>query len=177
MLEIRRAQVVLILFGFLVPTLCCDWLRQYMDLSDECLSKLQNLGGPVTNEEFQLPFPRKLYRQAKKSQAACKWMFIRDNLGHILDLYQDLDALRVGWDANNLEDLLVLLDRQKTELSECISAVKTRCDWSKPLQRYYTRLSNVTLNGTEGSSAQWELIRSETKMHLERLHLLVAGAT
>ncbi|XP_037113235.1 interferon phi 1 [Syngnathus acus] len=175
MLWFRRAQVVFVLVGVLVPTLCCDWLKRYTDLSDRCLSLLRDLGGPITNKEFPLPFPRKLYQQVKKSEAACKVTFVRNNLGHILDLYEQVNVSRVGWDADNLEELLIVVHRQKAELSACISPAKMEGCFSKELRHYYGSLTNATLNGTEGSSASWELIRSETKMHLQKLHLLVAA--
>ncbi|XP_061556502.1 interferon phi 1 [Phycodurus eques] len=173
MLLVARAQVVLLLFGALASTLCCDWLRRYTDMSDKCLILLRDLGGPITEEEFPLPFPRKLYRLASKSQAPCKLAFVRDSLGHILDVYLQVDASRVGWHAGRVDELLHILHRQKDELSACISPAKPSC-FSPKLRRYYRRLTNATLNGTD-SSARWELIRSETKMHLQQLHLFAAA--
>ncbi|XP_077386469.1 interferon phi 1 [Festucalex cinctus] len=175
MLGIRRAQVVLVLFGVLAPTLCCDWLTRYTDLSDKCYSLLQKLGGPITEEEFPLPFPIKLYTQAEKSQTVCKVAFVRNNLRQILDLYQQVNATKVGWDANVLEELLIILHRQKEELSTCISPAKSAGCFSKALRRYYCRLTKAALNVNKGGSTSWELIRSETKMHLAKLHLFVAA--
>ncbi|XP_077590684.1 interferon phi 1 [Stigmatopora nigra] len=176
MLDIRRAKIALIFFGLLIPTLGCDWLRKYRDLNNQCILKLQALNGPITNEEFPLHFPSKLYWRAEKSPGVCQWMFIRNSLGHILDLYQGVNSSQVGWDAKNLEQFLVLLHRQKDELNACVSTTETGCCWIRAVKRYYTRMSNATINGTEGTNTQWELIRSETKMHLFRLQLLVNSA-
>ncbi|XP_019721962.1 interferon phi 1 [Hippocampus comes] len=175
MLGVRRPEVILILFGVFVPTFCCDWLRRYTDLSDRCLSLLWDLGGPITEEEFPLPFPRQLYKRVEKSQTACKVTFVRNNLGHILDLYQQVNTSRVGWDADTLEEMLIVMHRQEEELSLCVSRAKSDGCFSKALGRYYVRLTNATLNGTDGDSNMWELIRSETKMHLQQMHLLVAA--
>ncbi|XP_077411810.1 interferon phi 1 [Vanacampus margaritifer] len=175
MFGVRRVQVVLVLFGVLAPTLCCDWLSRYTDLSDKCLTLLQNLGGPITEAEFPLPFPIKLYKQAQNSQTSCKVSFVRNNLGQILDLYQKVNTSKVGWDANDLEELLIILHRQKEELSTCILPAKSAGCFSKAVRRYYCRLTRAALNGTEGGSTSWEMIRSETKMHLQQLHLFVAA--
>ncbi|XP_061701865.1 interferon phi 1 isoform X2 [Syngnathoides biaculeatus] len=173
MLGVARAQVVLVVFGALASALRCNWLRRYTDLSNECLILLRGLGGPITQEEFPLPFPRKLYRLAEKSQAACKVTFVRDSLGHLLDLYLEADPPRVGWHPGRVDDLLNILYRQKDELNSCLPPGKAGC-FSQKLRRYYKRLSRAAFNGTV-SGAGWELIRSETKMHLQQLHLLVAA--
>nr|XP_061837538.1 uncharacterized protein LOC133620240 isoform X2 [Nerophis lumbriciformis] len=170
---VRPTQVVFILYAVFLPALCCDWLRRYMDLSDRCLSLVQDLGGPMTEEDSPLPFPRTLYRLAAKSQAPCKLAFVRDSLGHILDLYQQVNMSAVSWDATKTENLLVLLHRQKEEVSYCSSP--ENCLLTKPLKVYYHTLTTATLNHTEGSSASWELIRSESQLHLQQLHLLVAN--
>uniref|UniRef100_A0A3Q2XNE7 Interferon a3-like n=1 Tax=Hippocampus comes TaxID=109280 RepID=A0A3Q2XNE7_HIPCM len=172
-------EVILILFGVFVPTFCCDWLRRYTDLSDRCLSLLWDLGGPITEEEFPLPFPRQLYKRVEKSQVRPALTFVRNNLGHILDLYQQVNTSRVGWDADTLEEMLIVMHRQEEELSLCVCILSFRMRLiltpNDSLGRYYVRLTNATLNGTDGDSNMWELIRSETKMHLQQMHLLVAA--
>ncbi|GLD71114.1 interferon a3-like isoform X2, partial [Lates japonicus] len=43
------------------------------------------------------------------------------------------------------------------------------------LRKYYRRLEKKTLYLTGGAPASWELIRKETKLHLDQLELLVAS--
>uniref|UniRef100_A0A3Q2YKL7 Interferon a3-like n=1 Tax=Hippocampus comes TaxID=109280 RepID=A0A3Q2YKL7_HIPCM len=187
MLGVRRPEVILILFGVFVPTFCCDWLRRYTDLSDRCLSLLWDLGGPITEEEFPLPFPRQLYKRVEKSQVRPALTFVRNNLGHILDLYQQVNTSRVGWDADTLEEMLIVMHRQEEELSLCVCILSFRMrliltpnDCVIEKQNDLGDACNIPpvmfcRPSWDGDSNMWELIRSETKMHLQQMHLLVAA--
>nr|XP_057905747.1 interferon a3-like [Doryrhamphus excisus] len=171
----RLTHVLVLLSCVLLRALCCDWLRRYGALSDRCLSLVQVLGHPVEDRDSPLPFPRGLYKLARKSEVACKMAFVRDSLGHILDLYQEVDDTAAGWDADRTEELLVVLHRQKDEVAGCVSPGNSTCSFAEPLQRYYRTLAAAALNRTAGSNASWELVRGESKLHLQQLHLLVAA--
>ncbi|XP_035525632.1 interferon a3-like [Morone saxatilis] len=97
-------------------------------------------------------------------------VFIRDSLELISDLYDNFTSST--WDAVKTEHFLIIIHSQTHGLNSCVST-KKRAD--NRLRRYYKRLARCTLDRTGRSAASWELIRKETKLHLDQLHMLVAS--
>ncbi|GLD57859.1 interferon a3-like isoform X2, partial [Lates japonicus] len=99
-------------------------------------------------------------------------VFIRDSLELILNLYHHDNRSSVAWDTDKMDRFLMSVDRQIDGLNTCVSTNK-RADGR--LRKYYRRLEKKTLYLTGGAPASWELIRKETKLHLDQLELLVAS--
>ncbi|KAM9843917.1 interferon a3-like [Aulostomus maculatus] len=165
-------RLLLVLASILTPASCCSWLDlRYHELSEESLSLLREMGGKMTNEEIGVSFPSKLYRDVNNSEVALQLLFIRDSLEMISELYENVSSSGVAWVANKTQNFQHVIHRQAQELSQCVSMNKTI---NIRLRRYFHRLK-VALQQKGGSPAAWEMIRSETKTHLQQLHLLVSS--
>nr|API68650.1 interferon h [Larimichthys crocea] len=163
--------VLFVLCGtLLTPALCCDWLRHYGHLSNDSLTLLQQMGGQWTGQECRVPFPRKIYRDIYKAEVQSQLVFIRDSLKLISGLYHHDNLTSASWDTVKTEHFLISIHRQTEELNTCVLANKTS---NSSLRKYYRRLARSTLHCTGGSPASWELIRKQTKLHLDQLDLLV----
>ncbi|XP_041828120.1 interferon phi 1 isoform X2 [Melanotaenia boesemani] len=131
---------------------------------------LQLMGGAFTDQESPVPFPYRLYEKVEKRKDESKLVFIRDSMKQIYDLYRHGNHSSTTWDPIRTTKFLESVNRQIKELSSCVSINKHTT--SSQLSRYYKRLKNCTLSRTGGSAASWELLRKETKHHLDMLDLL-----
>nr|QTY39053.1 IFNh [Lateolabrax japonicus] len=169
--------LLFVLCGALTPALCCDWLRHYGHLSNASMTLIQLMGGQLTEQESPVPFPYKLYRQIRNAEVKSQLVFIRDSLELISDLYLQNNFSSVPWDTVKTEHFLMGIHRQIEELSTCVSTNRSELEPTQrpgsKLKRYYRRLETSTLHRTGGSAASWEVIRKETKAHLDLLDLLV----
>ncbi|XP_031735841.1 interferon phi 1 [Anarhichas minor] len=164
--------ILVLLCSAVTPVLCCDWLRHYGHLSNISLTLVQVMGGQLTDQESPVPFPYRLYERIRKDEVESQLVFIRDSLELIAGLYHHDNRSSVTWDTDKTERFLMTIDRQTDGLKSCVST-HSRKNMSRQ-RRYYRRLENSTLYRTGGSPESWELIRKETKLHLEQLDLLAA---
>ncbi|XP_059204798.1 interferon phi 1 [Centropristis striata] len=162
---------LLCLCGTLTSVLCCDWLTNYGHLSNKSLTLLQLMGGQLLDQDCPVPFPYRLYDRIKKDEVASQLLFVRDSLQLLAALYQHHNRSATNWDADKTDRFLMILDRQTDELNSCVSTNRTA---GSRLEKYYRRLENSTLIRTGGSTASWELIRSQSVRHLQQLELLLA---
>ncbi|XP_070703450.1 interferon a3-like [Pempheris klunzingeri] len=169
---VSGAVLLVVLCGTMSPALCCDWLRHYGHLSNSSLTLLQLMGGQLTDQDSPVPFPNKLYEQIRNTGVESQLVFIKDSLELIAALYRHDNLSSVTWDTDRTEHFLMSLDRQTEELNACVPSNR-RAD--SRLRRYFRRLDTSTLRRTGGSAASWELLRKETRAHLEQLDLLVAS--
>ncbi|XP_075310701.1 interferon a3-like [Odontesthes bonariensis] len=158
---------LLVLCAVLTSALCCDWLTEYSDLRNSSVTLVELMGGAFTDQESPspVPFPYKLYAQVEKKGVQSQLLFIRDSLQQIYLLFSSSSLSSTGWDAVKTTQFLESLHRQVEELSSCVSLHQQT---NSRLKKYYRRLKN----STGGSAASWELLRRETKDHLDRLDLL-----
>ncbi|XP_076023666.1 interferon phi 1 [Genypterus blacodes] len=167
---------LLLLLISLDVALCCNWLWRYAHINRDTLDLLDQMGGPLTDQESQVTFPSRLYKDIKKDKAESKLLFIVNSLDLILSLYSHGNLSSVSWDTKKTERFLDNIHRQTYELHSCLP---TKRKPNIKLTRYYRRLRKNTVSmcvyHTGGSPASWELIRKETKHHLQRLELLVAS--
>ncbi|XP_036945276.1 interferon a3-like isoform X1 [Acanthopagrus latus] len=164
--------LLFVLCSSLTPVLCCDWLTQYTHLSNTSLNHIRRMGGQLTYQQSPVPFPDKLYRRIWMAKVESQLVFVRDSLELISDLYQHDNLSSATWDTIETEHFLTVIDRQIDGLNTCVS---TNSSADSRLRKYYRRLETCTVYRTGGSTVSWELIRKETKLHLERLHMLVAS--
>ncbi|XP_047428908.1 interferon phi 1 [Mugil cephalus] len=161
-----------VLCNSLTFALCSDWLRLYNQLSSSSLTLIESMGGPITDDECRVPFPYKLYSSAANSEVEShKLVFIRDTLKLILDLYRHDNISSAGWDTTKTDHFLISIDRQIDELNSCVSTQRV----NRELRRYFRKLRMNTLQSMDGSAASWELLRQQTKLHLQQLDLVVAS--
>uniref|UniRef100_A0A8C3G062 Uncharacterized protein n=1 Tax=Cyclopterus lumpus TaxID=8103 RepID=A0A8C3G062_CYCLU len=157
--------LVFLLCSAVTPSLGCDWLRNYGHLSNTSLTLIQHMGGQLTDEESPVSFPYRLYQCIKSDEMESQLAFARDSLELIAGLYRHENRSSATWDTDETERFLMTIDRQTDVLKSCVS--------NSRLRRYYRRLVKSTLYRTGGSPASWELIRKESKLHLDQLDLLV----
>ncbi|XP_042247784.1 interferon a3-like [Thunnus maccoyii] len=194
--------VFFVLCSALTPALCCDWLDQrFSNVNNECLTHLKLMGDPLTEEESPVPFPYDLYQSMRNTQVLeSQLLFIRDSLKLISDLYHHGNRSSAAWNTNEETNFLITIDRQNEELNKCVSIEKPvkvllrkyykRLEKSalhrmlpveKPvnvtLSEYYKSLEKSALDRTGGGTTYWELIRMETKRHLDQLEMLVSIIT
>ncbi|XP_029583226.1 interferon a3-like isoform X1 [Salmo trutta] len=150
---------------------CCDWIRHhYGHLSSEYLSLLDQMGGDITKQNAPVFFPTSLYRHIDDAEVEDKVRFLKDTIYQIINLF-DGNMKSVTWDKKNLDDFLNILERQLENLNSCVSpAMKPE----RRLKRYFKKLNKNVLRKMNYSAQAWELIRKETKRHLQRLDILAA---
>uniref|UniRef100_A0A672Z4W5 Uncharacterized protein n=1 Tax=Sphaeramia orbicularis TaxID=375764 RepID=A0A672Z4W5_9TELE len=154
------AVLVFLFSNTLTSALRCDWLKHYGHRSNECLNLLR------AGQQCRVPGLLGVPGRGVESQV----VFIRDSLEHILRLYDHGNRSSVTWDTVNTEHFLLCLRSQIDKLNGCV-LTSNRTNHS--LRKYYKRLSKEVLDRTGSSAESWELIRKNTKEHLEQLHLLV----
>ncbi|XP_029583223.1 interferon a3-like isoform X2 [Salmo trutta] len=150
---------------------CCDWIRHhYGHLSSEYLSLLDQMGGDITKQDAPVFFPTSLYRHIDDAEVEDKVRFLKETIYQIINLF-DGNMKSVTWDKKNLDDFLNILERQLENLNSCVSpAMKPE----RRLKRYFKKLNKNVLRKMNYSAQAWELIRKETKRHLQRLDILAA---
>uniref|UniRef100_A0A4W5JYI2 Interferon a3-like n=1 Tax=Hucho hucho TaxID=62062 RepID=A0A4W5JYI2_9TELE len=142
---------------------CCDWIRHhYGHLSAEYLSLLDQMGGDITKQNAPVFFPTSLYRHIDDAEFEDKVRFLNETIFEITKLF-DGNMKSVTWDKKNLDDFLNILERQFENLNSCVSNGKV----------HPTNIS-MFLCFQNYSAQAWELIRKETKRHLQRLDILAA---
>uniref|UniRef100_A0A674NA89 Uncharacterized protein n=1 Tax=Takifugu rubripes TaxID=31033 RepID=A0A674NA89_TAKRU len=155
----------------LSPGLCCDWLAHFGHLSNQSLSLIRIMGGPLTNQQSPVSFPKELYGRAHNATVDFQLAFLRDSLKLIqrlwLKLFQHDELSSVTWGTTNTEHFLMTILRQHREVKRCVSQQTRNAD--RKLVKYYLTLERRTL------TESWELIRKVTQHHLEQLHMLVAS--
>ncbi|XP_014059915.1 interferon a3 isoform X2 [Salmo salar] len=148
---------------------CCEWIRHHFGhLSSEYLSQLDQMGGDITKQNAPVLFPTSLYRHIDDAEFEDKVRFLNETIYQIIKLF-DGNMKSVTWDKKNLDDFLNILERQFENLNSCVSpAMKPE----SRLKRYFRKLNRKVLRKINYSAEAWELIRKETKRHLQRLDIL-----
>ncbi|XP_068605806.1 interferon phi 1 [Brachionichthys hirsutus] len=154
----------------LSPALCCDWLKHYGHLSNSTRSLLHVMGDPLTEQTSPVHFPSRLYSNIRKAGVESQLSFVRDSLKMILDLYRHDNHSSFTWDTDKYDGFLRSVARQLDGLNSCVPPNRAP---ARGLRRYYRKLRR-TLYRTGGGAESWELIRKETKRHLDQLDLLIA---
>lgn len=149
------------------PSLGCNWLKHFTVRTEKCLTELQRMEGGIVYVGNVPHFPNKLYKRISRQQVASQLAFVRDNLRNIYELYRDGDLSSVGWDT---EHFLTTVFSQITLISHCVSQNKSE---NSDVRKYYRRLKKSTVEKTNGSLASWRQISYLTRMHLNRLDVLV----
>ncbi|XP_033181988.1 interferon phi 1 [Anabas testudineus] len=180
--------LLFVLCSVLTPALCCNWLKHYHHHSNNSLTLIRLMGGPLMDVMSPVPFPYKFYKDIRNTnEVKTQLVFVRDSLKHIFELYHRGNLSSVAWDTNHTHPFLQSIHRQTDELSQCVSkhiTLQLLLVFSLQLPLYlipneqiYCMYRDVVITPVlfvQGwSSGSWELIRKETKRHLDHLDLLV----
>eukprot|EP00066_Takifugu_rubripes_P029747 XP_011619013.1 PREDICTED: uncharacterized protein LOC105419257 [Takifugu rubripes] len=82
-------------------------------------------GGPLTNQQSPVSFPKELYGRAHNATVDFQLAFLRDSLKLIqrlwLKLFQHDELSSVTWGTTNTEHFLMTILRQHREVKRCVS--------------------------------------------------------
>ncbi|XP_042183805.1 interferon a3-like [Oncorhynchus tshawytscha] len=147
---------------------CCDWIRHhYGHLSAEYLSLLDQMVRDITKQNAPVFSPTSLYRPIDDAEFDDKIRWINRNIVSLIKQYRGGRNMKaVSWDKKNLDDFLNILERQFENLNFCVSPAKKP---ERRLKHYFKKLNRKVLRKINYSPQSWELIRKETKRHLQRL--------
>uniref|UniRef100_A0A3Q3F7G3 Interferon a3-like n=1 Tax=Kryptolebias marmoratus TaxID=37003 RepID=A0A3Q3F7G3_KRYMA len=159
---------IFIFCSALSSALCCDWFTHYSDLRNSSMTLIEVMGGDFTNEQCPVAFPYNLYKKMEKRNMESQLLFIRNSLKQIYDLYRYGNLSSTAWDFVKTLDFLESVNRQIKELDSCVIQILIYY-W---LKYSLTEVLTVVLYLQDSSSACWEIIRKETKRHLDQLDLL-----
>uniref|UniRef100_A0A4W5LMJ0 Uncharacterized protein n=1 Tax=Hucho hucho TaxID=62062 RepID=A0A4W5LMJ0_9TELE len=122
----------------------------------------------ITKQIAPVFFPTSLYRHIEDAEFEDKVRFLKETIYQIIKLF-DGNMKAVTWDKKNLDDFLNILECQFENLNSCVSpAMKPE----RRLKWYFRKLNWKVLRKMNYSVQAWELIRKETKCHLQRLGIL-----
>uniref|UniRef100_A0A3Q1GJR5 Interferon a3-like n=1 Tax=Acanthochromis polyacanthus TaxID=80966 RepID=A0A3Q1GJR5_9TELE len=129
----------------------------------------------ITEAEDQnsVVFPNKLYSQKSNASDEDKLAFVVQVLQEAAALFEE-DHSSASWEESTAENFLNLLNKQADELSSCIGSQKKK---NTKLHMYFKRLSVQVLKKMGHSAEAWELIRTETELHLMRVHQLASSVS
>uniref|UniRef100_A0A8C7FQJ7 Uncharacterized protein n=1 Tax=Oncorhynchus kisutch TaxID=8019 RepID=A0A8C7FQJ7_ONCKI len=143
---------------------CCDWIRHHY--------------GHLNAEFLSLPvfFPKSLQKHRFLNETIYQITKLFD--GNIVELfYHYLSTYTLFYhnikggtrDKKNLDDFLNILERQFENLNFCVSPAKKP---ERRLKHYFKKLIFFFVSSNY-SPQSWELIRKETKRHLQRLDMII----
>ncbi|XP_013878606.1 interferon phi 1 [Austrofundulus limnaeus] len=167
---VRSTSSIFILCSVLSSALGCDWFTRYSDLRNSSRVLIEVMGGEFTHEECHEPFPSKRYSSMRESEVQSQLIFIRDSMKQIFDLFRYSNVSSASWDPVKFQDFLETINRQIQELNNCISNPDQQA--RRGVKKYFRNLKVVTLSRTGESRTSWEILRKETKLHLDQLEIL-----
>ncbi|GCB80361.1 hypothetical protein scyTo_0018093 [Scyliorhinus torazame] len=80
----------------------------------------------------------------------------------------------VTWDRDTVENLRLLLDRQLSELEECVrkQGSEHKMRRNAAIHNYFRKLEKF-LNQEKFSDCAWEIIRTETRARLQQMFFIM----
>ncbi|GCB80360.1 hypothetical protein scyTo_0018092 [Scyliorhinus torazame] len=99
---------------------------------------------------------------------------IHQTLRHICKIYS-MNLRSVTWARDKVEHFRLLLDRQLSELEECVrkQGSEARLRKNSTIQKYFRKLRKF-LKKKGFSDCAWEIIRTETRARLQQLLFITA---
>ncbi|XP_029492643.1 interferon a3-like [Oncorhynchus nerka] len=151
---------------------CCDWIRHHSGhLSAEYLSLQDQMVRDITKQNAPVLFPTSLNRHIDDAEFDDKIDFCNETPYDVFVLVKGSQNMKaVTWDKKNLDDFLNILERQFENLNVCVSPAKKP---ERRLKHYFKKLNRKVLREINYSPQSWELIRKETKRHLQRLDMII----
>ncbi|XP_031681822.1 interferon a3-like [Oncorhynchus kisutch] len=142
---------------------CCDWIRHhYGHLNAEFLSLLDLI---VSYQHTPILFI--IFFLHVHVEFEVKVRFLNETIYQITKLFDGNHNIKGGTrDKKNLDDFLNILERQFENLNFCVSPAKKP---ERRLKHYFKKL----IFFFNYSPQSWELIRKETKRHLQRLDMII----
>ncbi|XP_038634689.1 interferon alpha-F-like [Scyliorhinus canicula] len=168
----RFVTVLLLLSGTL--SLGCERLQLQQVLNTETLSKLNEMGGPVPRHCIKHRYslktkPLNLAKLSKGLETQDRIQILHQTLRHISKIYS-MNLGSVTWAQDTVENLRLLLDRQLSEMEECVrnQGSEHKMRRNSTIHNYFRKLEKF-LNQEKFSDCAWEIIRTETRARLQQM--------
>ncbi|XP_078079068.1 interferon alpha-F-like [Mustelus asterias] len=173
----RFWMVSLFLSGTL--SLGCERLQLHQVLNKHTLSKLNRMAGrfprQCVRERFALKTkPLDLVRLSEGLQTQDRIQIVHQTLRHINKIYS-MNLGSVTWARDKVENVRLFLDRQLSELEECVRnpGSEHRLRRNSTIQKYFRKLRKF-LKQKGFSNCAWEIIHTETRARLQQLLFVMA---
>uniref|UniRef100_UPI00398EDB20 interferon alpha-21-like n=1 Tax=Pristiophorus japonicus TaxID=55135 RepID=UPI00398EDB20 len=170
-----------IVLGLVTGTLSlgCERLRLQQVLNTHTLSKLDQMGGhfprQCIRERLSLKAkPLNLVKLSKELQTHDRIQIVHQTLHHLTKIYS-MNLGTVTWPQHKVENFRLLLDRQFTELEECVKKPGSE-SWARInvlIHKYFKKLRTF-LKQKKFSDCAWEIIRAETRVRLQQILVITA---
>nr|CCV17411.1 type I interferon e6 [Oncorhynchus mykiss] len=173
----------------LILTICtwhktfgCTWMRtlppsrsMFQVFSNNTITVLREMGHVVSREP-QITFPYEEYRHVDHFKDDDKIVFISQTLNAIEKLYRS-DNYDSFWDQKVVDEFMIDLHRQTSELDQCVKAIRATLPKSdkgvnKNMSLHFKFLNNY-LKREEYSASGWEGIRNVVLKHMLRLVTII----
>ncbi|XP_038634687.1 interferon alpha-F-like [Scyliorhinus canicula] len=172
----RFVTVLFLLSGTL--SLGCERLQLQQVLNTETLGKLNEMGGPfprhcIKHRHALKTKPLNLVKLSKGLETQDRIQILHQTLRHISKIYS-MNLGSVTWDRDMVENLRLLLDRQLSELEECVrkQGSEHKMRRNSAIHNYFRKLEKF-LNQEKFSDCAWEIIRTETRARLQQMLLIM----
>ncbi|XP_078080566.1 interferon a3-like [Mustelus asterias] len=155
----------------------CQRLQLQQILNKNAQRSLRDMGGPFP---FQCTATREslktksldLHQLIKRLQTQDRIQIVLQTLRHINKIYS-MNLGSVTWSRDKVEHFRLLLDRQLSELEECVRNPGSRLRRNSAIHNYFRKLEKF-LKQQGFSECAWEIIRTETRGRLQQLLLITA---
>ncbi|XP_078080574.1 interferon alpha-B-like [Mustelus asterias] len=160
-------------------SLGCERLQLQQVLNTHTLSKLNQMGGSfpqhcIKQRHFLKSKPLDLVKLSKGLETQDRTQIVYQTLRHINKIYS-MNLGSVTWARDKVELFRLILDRQLSELEECVrkqeSEHKMRRNFT--IHNYFRKLEKF-LNQEKFSECAWEIIRTETRARLQQMTSVMA---
>ncbi|XP_061079638.1 interferon a3-like [Conger conger] len=160
----------------------CTWMQprekgsqsNFKVVSYHSIQLLEQMGDGNTQRKTSAPILNRLYEHAENMQAEERVFFIHEVINNIKELFINGKCDTVTWDKKNFQMFQLNLDRQASELKQCIRTLKSRGSHASSFKKIKTYFKRMLLESKNYSTDDWEAVRAEVLTHLRRLDILAS---
>ncbi|XP_038634711.1 interferon beta-like [Scyliorhinus canicula] len=156
-----------------------DCLRLQLQevFNKDAQNSLKIMGGPFpleckTTRESLRTKSLNLHHLVKRLQTQDRIQIVHQTLRHISKIYS-MNLASVTWARDKVEHFRLLLDRQLSQLEECVRKPGSSLRRNSAIHNYFRKLEKF-LNQEGFSDCAWEIIRTETRARLQQLLFITA---
>ncbi|XP_061080742.1 interferon a3-like [Conger conger] len=140
----------------------------------ENIKTREEQGDGNTQRKTSAQVLNRLYEHAENMQAEERVFFIHEVINNIKELFINGKCDTVTWDQKNFQMFQLNLDRQASELKQCIRILKSRASHGSSFKKIKTYFKRMLLESKNYSTDDWEAVRAEVLTHLQRLDILAS---
>ncbi|XP_061079654.1 interferon a3-like [Conger conger] len=160
----------------------CTWMQprekgsqsNFKVVSYHSIQLLEQMGDGNTQRKTSAQILNRLYEHAENLQAEERVFFIQEVINNIKELFINGKCDTVTWDQKNFQMFQLNLDRQASELKQCIRILKSRASHASSFKKIKIYFKKMLLESKNYSTDDWEAVRAEVLTHLRRLDILAS---